>query len=530
MEKTISNYLRYLKIPISKNYTERLIASHPNYPSLLSVVDILDRLGINYHVGGVENGDISELQFPFLLPLNITGEILFIKNDKDLEKNRLELQEFSGTVLQIQPEQTNISDPDHEEQYAKELVFKNIFAVLVISSLLFVSYYLTSSFSWASFALITSSTLGLILGYLLLAKDLGISFQAVENICKGKKNINCDTILKSNGAKIFSFLKFSDLVSIYFIVQPIVLYLALFNTSRAHEILLFLSLLSALTLPIIAYSLYYQSQVQKSWCTLCLFVVAILVLQASIFAGLIVSEAVLFKAVNFSSLLAYFFLFPIIGSIFLIIKNKIESIGIIEKNGLLATRLKLSSSVFQQLLFEQNPVDVTPFNPEIKIGKDTADIRIIMVSNLYCNPCKEAHQVLEQLIKNFPDRVQVSFRFLLSGKDFDQSPTSNQYLIEYWRQNIYSKGDESSNTAKLIHEWYKLMDLDKFKQQYPLKASHDFTLSQELETQHLDWIEKYDVDFTPTLFLNGKKLPHGYLIKDLFYLIADFQQEIHISA
>jgi len=51
MEQVVFQYLRQLKIPVSQGYLQKLIASHPAYPSLLSVADTLEGLGIDHKVG-----------------------------------------------------------------------------------------------------------------------------------------------------------------------------------------------------------------------------------------------------------------------------------------------------------------------------------------------------------------------------------------------------------------------------------------------------------------------------------------------
>jgi hypothetical protein len=51
MEQVVVKYLEYLDVPISKDYFKKCMLSHPDYPSLLSLADTLERLGIDHQVG-----------------------------------------------------------------------------------------------------------------------------------------------------------------------------------------------------------------------------------------------------------------------------------------------------------------------------------------------------------------------------------------------------------------------------------------------------------------------------------------------
>lgn len=81
MEKAVIDYLSYLNIPISVSYCKKSILSHPDYPSLLSVADTLERLGIDHQVGRIETDNIKELPFPCIIHLDQGGgQLILLKN------------------------------------------------------------------------------------------------------------------------------------------------------------------------------------------------------------------------------------------------------------------------------------------------------------------------------------------------------------------------------------------------------------------------------------------------------------------
>jgi hypothetical protein len=112
----------------------------------------------------------------------------------------------------------------------------------------------------------------------------------------------------------------------------------------------------------------------------------------------------------------------------------------------------------------------------------------------------------------------------ISGKDM-KTPTTNQYLINYWHDNIYGKREESENTEQLLHDWYQLMDLEQFKLKYPMQhLSSEQT--ENIELQHYQWIDDGNVYSTPTFFINGFQLPKDYIIIDLLAIIPGLSESI----
>lgn len=88
MEQTVANFLSTLRIPISKKYVQKLISSHPDFPSLVSISDTLQRLGIDNVARRVDQKSLEQLPFPYLLPLDKgRGDILLIKDEYDLLKH-----------------------------------------------------------------------------------------------------------------------------------------------------------------------------------------------------------------------------------------------------------------------------------------------------------------------------------------------------------------------------------------------------------------------------------------------------------
>jgi hypothetical protein len=69
MEKIFADYLAALNIPVSRRFFRKQLASHPDYPSLLSVSDTLQKLGIPHGVARMDRENLENLEHPYVLHL-----------------------------------------------------------------------------------------------------------------------------------------------------------------------------------------------------------------------------------------------------------------------------------------------------------------------------------------------------------------------------------------------------------------------------------------------------------------------------
>ncbi|MEX0773311.1 MAG: hypothetical protein WD038_09105 [Balneolales bacterium] len=51
-----------------------------------------------------------------------------------------------------------------------------------------------------------------------------------------------------------------------------------------------------------------------------------------------------------------------------------------------------------------------------------------------------------------------------------------------------------------------------------MEGGFDDQIIEDLEAQHIEWIEQENVNKTPTYFINGYELPENYDIEDLMAL------------
>lgn len=519
MEKIVSEFLRHLGIPISKRYVQNLILSHPDFPSLLSVSDTLQRLGIEHAAIRIKKEELIDLPLPYLLPIEkgMGNNMLLIKTNNDLKEYESDLKFWNGVVLQADTTK-HTRDKANNELYSKENKIKGFSfgLVAILLGLFFTLGY--NSFDWQLIGLLLTAVLGIIVGYFLVAKDIGVNYNAVDAFCNAGKNSKCDKVLESD-IQVLG-ISLSDAAFTYFLFQSIVLCLALALPEAHLFSLQALAVLSVLTIPIVMFSLFYQYFVAKTWCKLCLVVVSILLIQFAVFLIVHLKSSIL-PAVNslpIFSLIKLALLFIGIGLCEKCVKAIVERENHLNK-GSNGNRIKHSIEVFTQLWYKQNQIDAKPFNNEILIGRPDAPLKIIMVSNLYCKPCKEQHKVADQLISMYPDRVNVALRFVPSGNEADHKMESVRYLLGYWLTNISGTENESSKTMDLTREWFDNRNLKKFTKKHPIGQSNELEIKQ-LEEQHYIWARRAGTTFTPTFFLNGRQLPSDYNLEDVVAMVS----------
>lgn len=525
MEKTASRYLEYLRVPISKKYCERLILSHPDFPSLISISDTFERFGIEHYVSKVKEEDLRQLSFPYLLHLGKgRSKIILIRDKEDLRQRHEDLKDWSGVVLQAWPISSTTNRQNNlyhtEEKYLRRSVVICLLSVALLLTLPFM--FFPSRGNILDLFLLLTAFPGCVVGYLLVAKDLGIKYQAVEAFCNASRHTNCDKVLNSESARILGPVKFSDAVITYFVFQLIVVSLSVVLPDSRGSCLLILSAAGMVSILVVLFSLYYQYFRAKTWCRLCLAVDAILILQAWAWSYTMDWSSIDFGNNFLFSGAALLLVFVALGSLVVFLKRQSDDNRKAYYREIRLSRVKHSTDVFTHLLFQQKKVDVTAFKQEIVIGDPDAPVKLIAAINLNCSPCKLNHEKTESLLAMYPGKVNISIRILPGRNDLGNGPSSIEYILQYWLENIYGKPNESEESAKLMTGWYNLMNIERFREEYSAEMRSDVNNQvKQLEAQHLAWIKEVGITETPTLFFNGYKLPSNYDVEDLMVMIPN---------
>ncbi|AWG26229.1 hypothetical protein FK004_13820 [Flavobacterium kingsejongi] len=251
--------------------------SHPDSSSLLSISDTLNFFNISNSFFEVQFSDLNLLPNKFICLLideqdkkNLyliekKGDYYFsIYNSK---RNKIELSTLKSSwcniVLHIEIDQKQIIKPRKNNPSL---------LLLIVLLLLFLSLCITSRISEQISFFICLVFIGILLSILSLKSLIGFDFKLLDSIC----NLNsCSTLLSSKKWKIQKFIDFSDLSIVFFISQFSGIIVFLF-ANKINEFMQIQKIVLFSSIPIILLSLYFQKFIEKKWCILCLFIVAII--------------------------------------------------------------------------------------------------------------------------------------------------------------------------------------------------------------------------------------------------------------
>ena len=176
--------------------------------------------------------------------------------------------------------------------------------------------------------------------------------------------------------------------------------------------------------------------------------------------------------------------------------------------------LKANEKVFTTLLREQIRYDVSPDYSHVFLGNPSESLFVTVLTNPHCNPCAHMHERIGIFLKNNP-QIQVQYIFSSFSPKLE---ISARYLIAVYLQ----KNQEERES--IYNEWFKSgkMNKEAFFLKYPVDINND-AVTEEFNL-HKAWIQMSKFRSTPTLLVNGYKLPVNYKIEDLKYFTdPDFE-------
>lgn len=537
-----------LQVKITKTTLAKEIEGHPDYPSLLSISDVLKNYGIENLAIKLDPEKLSELPTPFVT--YIRGEkssTEFFTVVKEINESSISffdpekhkwttssrdtfLKRFTGTVLLAEAE-----EQAGEKEYDKNIVrerrkeviqqFTAFFIPTIVLVAGVIAFMRNGISFWLPFAFLLLAFSGFVIAVLLLLYEFDQYNPVLQQICSAGKKVNCGAILQSKASKIAG-ISWSTIGFTYFTGQ---LLLLLFTGIINLQTLFILSWLNVLALPYIFFSIYYQYQVAKQWCVLCLCVQSILVLQfATALAGdwhSLLSVDTISPELLLAIIAAFTVPFISVAMLIPVLENAKESKN--NKNEL--QRLKHNPQIFEALLAKQKAVTESTEGLGITLGNPDAKHKLIKVCNPYCAPCSKAHVPMEELLENNPD-VQIQMIFTATNNEKDYKALPVKHLLA-----IAEKKDEAL-IKQALDDWYlaERNEYHVFASKYPMNGE---LKKQDGKIEAMSsWCDKTGIEFTPTFFVSlpsnstdaeGQQteirlyqLPKIYSVTDLKYFLT----------
>jgi protein-disulfide isomerase len=518
LDNVIFSLIKNLKGNVTYKTARGCLSDHPDNPSLLALSDCLTSWNINNQAYLIsrEDYDVNDLLFPFVAHFSERGgRFVLIKqidngnvrfSDEENEEAIMPEAEFlrrwDGIALHAE-----LAENSGEKDYVqKKLSFFLSDLALPIGLILFLGILglilYQQSIVWQQVISLLIKLAGLSVSILLLAQSINADNPFIQNLCSlGKKN-NCNTILKSGAAKITSWLSWSEVGFFYFAGS----FLSLLVNPAS---IVFLAWLNILAIPYSIYSISYQYK-NKNWCMLCCAVQALLWLELLtnlIFGNLTLSLA--FSLFNIA-LLMICFLSPIV--IFSFLKPIFLASAQLKPVQQQLKKFKYNNDLFKQALTSQPRYTVSDELLPIVIGNARAETVITVVSNPFCGPCSKAHKTIAEWLKT---RADIHLKVIFSTADHDHDSATK--MARHITALSLMKNQQVTENA--LNAWYDQSnkEFENWAEQYPVEIND--TVAGVTE-KHKAWCRMAEIAFTPTILINGYKLPEPYRLEDIKYLLS----------
>lgn len=336
----------------------------------------------------------------------------------------------------------------------------------------------------------------LICGLLLEKQIFGFSGYG-DRVCNLFHHNDCNSVLDGKASKIFGF-SWSEIGLGYFISSALLLAV---NPSAQAVV----SVLNWIAMIYGIWSVAYQWKKAKAWCVLCL-ITQFLIWSAGISAGCEYIHSSLLFTIDGAMLSSIVYglsivLIHLLAKGFLSDSQKINA----EQQ---YRALKANSDVAKIMLSKRDFFSTEIGDSSILFGNPDAGMKITILSNPHCNPCARMHKRVEKLL-NFGNG-EICVQYILSSFN-ERLDESSRYLIAMYLN--------SNDAMRVFDDWY---EKDKFRYETTVQNCKYDLYSNEVEEEmerHRLWRERTSLVETPTILVNGYKLPPEYDIEDLGMIV-----------
>ena len=517
------NFLALLGVRHTSSFSHQTYNEHPHKYNLYGLSEMLLNYGIQNAATQIEDkeNDIFNIEPPFVAHSGgsfVTVEkvdsnnVHFSSNDTKLSAPVSNfIKSWSGVILlaETSPES---GEPDYHEHRKKDIIHTAQLSILALAVILIlgVTYMDRALYTdWGISWLLLVNFAGIFVCSLLVLKQLHVQSRYVDKICTLFSQSDCNNVLESDAAKLWGVFGWSEIGLGYFTANIIML---LFLT----PLMPWLAIINILALPFTIWSVWYQKVKAQQWCPLCLIVQILLwsIFIINLAFGYITLPIIEENETIFSQLFNYpqfiivvcIFVIPIFA-LNLLLRKLSKGNHVVELRQEINS-IKTNEDVFRALLVQQPYYEVAISDSLILFGNPDAKLRITILTNPFCNPCAKMHTRVRNLLKDTKDNICIQYVFSAFNE-------SLEYANRYFIADYLEKGKETA--WQLYSDWF---EKGKALQETFFRDLHLDMTNPAIEVEfqkHESWREKTQLRATPTILVNGYKLPNNYKIEDLRY-------------
>ncbi|HTH58443.1 MAG TPA: vitamin K epoxide reductase family protein [Cyclobacteriaceae bacterium] len=502
--------LKLLHVPFTSKFS-RDLKLRPEFPSLLSISNALNELNVKNVAVSISVGQLTEMFFPaiaqvqsngggFVIILNIENGIVNYLNGH-LKKTQAAINDFvmdwTGVLLLAETNEKS-GEPNYAENRRTDALSKIRYAALTILS---VGIFSTLVYFKPDFILpVILQALGLGLCITLLIETLGQSTLLSDAACRPNSKIDCKQVVNSSAAKIYGDISLAEIGVLFFAGSLLANLIMASNGQTPLNSYLFFFF--AASFPFSIFSIYYQWQIIKSWCSICLGVMGLLWATSAYYW-------LNYSSVNFN----FNELIPVLsGYSFPLIVWFMIRPYILQAQSAPALRKSLYGFIKNQYIFDtlslgRKQLVEGNFGEGLVLGNANAKHTITLVTSPACGPCVNAHHNIESWMNQYQE-LKVIVRFAVNPKENGSIPnTVARNIISLGLKKDHVKMKEAMRT------WYnkKRPDLKEWLSALPADL-HQGT--EERFTNDYNFFSQNNITAVPAIFFNDKQIPAEFSLKD----------------
>lgn len=478
---------------------ETVLKSSPSYPSLLSIYHSLEFCDVHPVVVRAKPENLYGLKRPSLMHIKDAVSEYFLLVEC-CDKEHIICYDTHKSKYVKRKSETLLSKWDGIMIYTEQQEYRSQRKLFWILTVLMT---VVSWFNWASF-LLSTNLWGLSISSLLLLNEYGIGTSVTEGVCKIGQSFDCNKVTLSKASRIIG-IPLSVWGCLYFLSITLFLLMSRLGGAAQTDVVNYVQIVGLGCLPILAYSVIKQNQM-RTWCILCLSIIAILSFETILLVGW--NEHF---AYSFIAQLAMLHLLGIgIAGIFLSLLVKGVRLYK-EYTSLRVHDLKIKRNPeILQLLFKNAKVLNRFDSSYMSLGNPQASVVITTWLSPYCVHCSKLVKDMLDLYNRHGKNIE--WRIYISG---------------------YASGEREKNRIQhTLMTWYmkdKLLFLNALNRWFihkELIPTEDSNILFSDETEHhlekqILFTREMNINSYPKCFINGLELPSVYTIKDIFYMVHD---------
>jgi hypothetical protein len=529
--KALITFLRLLRVKVNNSTVDETLQNHPNWPSLLCLSDALHQWQVPNAAGKTDKAAIDELPVPFMAYTNnpsapiaivtkITTTNVHVYANNYTKPATIAKADFIQTWhgVYLIAEANTVSGEKNYTAVRRKTILKKVIPSAAIVLLTAVSFILLTTTLTAPRYLLAVNTTGIYLQYLILVTGVLVTSlllwyeidrnnPLLNKVCTGISKGDCTALLTGKQARLFKGLSWSEVGFFYFSGGLLTLFLAGTYLTGAITIVAWLNILA---LPYTIFSVYYQWQVAKQWCVLCLMVQALLLLGG---INCMANNYLLpIQAIDITIIAKTIPLYALPVLLWYAIKPYILKLQEAKTTKREYLRIKFNTEIFNTLVEKQKRISYKANELGINIGNKQAKHTLIKVCSPTCGPCGKSHKKLTTLLEKVPD---------LNIKIIFTTPNDDTHTAYKPARHLMAIAAGPGNIEAALNDWYlpEKKDYEKFAEKYPV-IEDLFHQDKKLQAMS-EWCRSMEITATPTFFINQHQLPDAYSIEDLEYFLLE---------